>query len=236
MSKYVRLYAQPAMLRCRTWTCDYCDDVCHHELRSAVGGMRGLLVCEEHKAWGKRDIRASWHRANRVWVEDLIAACPELTSVELDSSGFAYRQDDGRWFVPMKTFGLEGELEGSIREKLEAGLYKADAEGFQAALVLEKERQVALREAKAAAAAEKAALAIAIREKQRKEAVGRTRLGESKEEMLRRLTVVAGAKKGRYRKSEDDGPVEATSTAAAAATATAPALAFEEEGWTKVGH
>ena len=220
------------MLRCRTWACDYCDRACVHELRTAVGGMWGLLVCEEHKAWGKRDMRAYWHRANRVWVEDLIAACPELTDSGLDSTGLAYRQGDGRWFAHMKEQWLEGELGYSIKDKLEAGLYKADAEGFQAALVLEKERQVALREATAAAAAEKAALAIAFRERQRQEAVGRTRLGESKEEMLRRLTVVAGAKKGRCRKSEDDGAVEAP----APATATAPALAFEEEGWTKVGH
>lgn len=230
MSTFIRLYAQPLMLRCRTWTCDYCSGVCSHELRSGYGGMRGILVCENHKAWGLRDIRASWHRANRVWVEDLVAACPELVQAgaELDPTGFAYRQDDGKWFVPMKEFGIEGELEGSIRAKLEAGLYKADEDAFRAAVVLEKERH-ALAVANAAAATEaKKKEEAAAAAKQRQEAAGRTRLGESKEEMLRRLTAVAGIRRRVAVVDTVDEP-EAT-------TATALEHVEDEGEWTKVGH
>jgi hypothetical protein len=153
--------------------------------------MRGILVCENHKAWGLRDIRASWHRSCKVSVVDLISACPELAQAGLDPNGFAYRQDDGKWFVPMATCGLEAELEGSIRTRLEDGIYKADEMAFQAAVVLEKERHaLALADAAKVAEAKKqaAAAAAAAAAKQKQEALGRTRLGESKEEMFRRLT------------------------------------------------
>ena len=101
---------------------------------------------------------------------------------------------------------------------------------FQEALVLERERVVAERAEKAAAEVGRALLLKAAKEKQRQEAVGRTRLGESKEEMLRRLTAVAAPKRGGRRRSEDDADATAT------ATATATAEPIEEEGWTKVGH
>ena len=232
MPTSVRLCVVPAVLRCRAWTCDYCGGGCDHELRSsfAFGGMLGILVCQTHIELGRRDIRASWHRQNLVKAEDLIAAFPELADSGIDPNSFAVVEKDGRWFVQSLRRRWQGALEGNIRERLVEGFYKADEMAFQEALVLERERVVAERAEKAAAEVGRALLLKAAKEKQRQEAVGRTRLGESKEEMLRRLTAVAAPKRGGRRRSEDDADATAT------ATATATAEPIEEEGWTKVGH
>jgi hypothetical protein len=199
--------------------------------------MRGILVCEKHKAWGLRDIRASWHRTAKVAATDLISVCPELVGSGLDPNSFAFKEDDGRWFAPMKTFGLQKELGGSIREKLEAGIYKTDYDAFQVAFELEKERlAVAASEAILAAEAKEQELRKAAAT-QKQEAVGRTRLGESKEEMLMRLTAVtSGGRRREPATATTTAPAAATSTVVTAASGVLPALLdTDEDGWVTVG-
>ena len=241
------LVAYPAMLRCRTWMCDYCNGPFYQELWSSFGGARGLLVCEEHLAWGKRDIRASWHRSNVVTAEDLIANCPDLSGARLNLQSFAYREDDGKWFMQMDEHGLLAELEGNIKEKLEQGIYKEDMMAFQLALRLEKERlaqEVATKDAMAKAAVAEAKMQ---KEQQKQESAGNTRLGESKDDMLKRLTEVALVE--RPYECDIPGCMYAAKTSSAikkhkrthreepaSKTASTPTSDFDESSWTAVGH
>ena len=234
MATSVRLCVVPAMLRCRAWTCDYCGGPCHHELRSsfAFGGMLGILVCQTHLDLGRRDIRASWHRQNLVKAEDLIAAFPELADSGIDPNSFAMVEKDGRWFVQSLSRRWQGALEDSIRARLVEGFYKADELAFQEARVLERERIADEKAALAAAEVGRALLRKAAKEKQKQEAVGRTRLGESKEEMLRRLTAVPGRRQRAVVEEEEAAPAPALATA----TAAEAVEDTDTEGWTTVGH
>jgi len=176
----MKLYSVPGYLRSRTWDCDYCGSACYQELHSIEFGV-GILVCQDHVAWGQRDIRASYHRAGIVLVEDI----PEVEGLNAKF----IRRRRGTWFCDDKPLT---SLPEALIQKLDTGFYKTEEMAFQVAVEEEALRRLAVKEEEAYAAKGRALMAAQAAAVARKEAVGRTRLGESKEDMLRRLTGVQG--------------------------------------------